>query len=440
MTQKAIFFNDALRLTAELLHRQAFPEKVRPLVIRDLHGRIRIVLENANKEKHSELALQLSKGIENLAAFAGETGKNVLFPEDFFDPDSIFQHPDILYFYFPGTEKPLRLLDRLVVGQDWLRPLADRAAGAVPRIVFFGLKGGVGRSTALAMLAYDLARSGKRVLLIDFDLESPGLSGLLLPPDRLNDFGMVDWFVEDAVGQGEVVLDHSVSVSPLSEHTQGEIRVAAAMGLRENFYLAKLSRVFADVPHQGSLERFSQRANRLLTALEAREKPDVVLIDSRAGLHDLAAVSIVGLASHAFMFAVDSAQTWQGYRLLFSQWQVYPSVLKAVRDRLVMVEALFPESDQAGRAERFLENVYTLFSETIYEQIEPDKPADPEVFNFDMRDTDAPHYPLRIKWNNRFQEFDPLLLPKGILTEADVMAAFGDFIEGVKRIMGGGGA
>ncbi|MBI5592256.1 MAG: AAA family ATPase [Deltaproteobacteria bacterium] len=77
----------------------------------------------------------------------------------------------------------------------------------MPRIVFFGLKGGVGRSTAMAMLAYDLARTGKRVLLIDFDLESPGLSGLLLPPDRFADFGMVDWFIEDAVGQGDAVFD-----------------------------------------------------------------------------------------------------------------------------------------------------------------------------------------------------------------------------------------
>ena len=285
----------------------------------------------------------------------------------------------------------------------------------------------------MAMAAYHLARSGKRVLLIDFDLESPGLSGLLLPPDRLSDFGMVDWFIEDAVGQGEIVLRNMISVSPLSEHTRGEIRVAAAMGLNENFYLAKLSRVFADVPRQNRVERFSQRANRLVAALEAQERPDVVLIDSRAGLHDLAAVSIVGLATVALLFAVDSAQTWQGYRLLFSQWQCYPSILKTLRDRLVLVEALFPETHQETRAEIFLENAYNLFSETIYERIEPGQAPDPDVFNFDMTDTSAPHYPLLIKWNNRFQEFNPLMLPKGLLTDADIAATFGDFLDGLNR-------
>ena len=100
-----------------------------------------------------------------------------------------------------------------------------------------------------------------------------------------------------------------------------------------------------------------------------------------------------------------------------------------------MVEALFPENDQVGRADRFLENAYTLFSETIYEPIEPGAEPEPDVFNFDMNDEAAPHYPLRIKWNNRFQEFDPLLLPKGILTDADIAATFGGFLDGVKHII-----
>jgi len=283
-------------------------------------------------------------------------------------------------------------------------------------------------------LAYKLARSGKRVLLIDFDLESPGLSSLLLPPDRLADFGLVDWFIEDGVGQGDAVLERMISVSPLSEQTQGEIRVAAAMGMNEPFYLAKLSRVYVDVSQDGGVERFSQRVSRLVDKIETQEKPDVVLIDSRAGLHDLAAVSIVNLATKAFLFANNTAQSWQGYRLLFSYWQAYPTVLRAVRDKLVMVEALFPENDQAARADRFLENAYTLFSDTLYERIEPGEEPDPDIFNFDINDESAPHYPLLIKWNNRFQEFDPLLL-QGVLSEADITATFGNFLSGATRFI-----
>jgi len=435
MTGKTIFFNDALKETSELLRGETFLDGVQPLIIRDIYGRIRIALQNGKKDQHIDLASRLGEKLMKLFPFCGKDDEGVLFPDDFFDPDIVFENPDILHLQIPDTGTSLRILDRQIVGQDWLRPRPSPTQ--YQRIVFFGLKGGVGRSTAMAMAAYHLARSGLRVLLIDFDLESPGLSGLLLPPERLSDFGMVDWFIEDAVGQGEIVLKNMISVSPLSEHTQGEIRVAAAMGLNENYYLAKLSRVFADVPRDNTIERFSHRANRLITALEAQEKPAVVLIDSRAGLHDLAAVSIVNLATTTLLFAVDSAQTWQGYRLLFSQWQCYPSILKSLRDRLVLVEALFPETDQSTRAGAFLENAYRLFSETIYERIEPGQAPDTDIFNFDMNDTSAPHYPLLIKWSNRFQEFDPLMLPKGILTDADIAAAFGNFLEGLKQIIEG---
>ena len=40
---------------------------------------------------------------------------------------------------------------------------------------FYSFKGGVGRSMAMANVAWELASRGLRVLAIDFDLEAPGL-------------------------------------------------------------------------------------------------------------------------------------------------------------------------------------------------------------------------------------------------------------------------
>ncbi|HLM42734.1 MAG TPA: AAA family ATPase, partial [Myxococcaceae bacterium] len=42
-------------------------------------------------------------------------------------------------------------------------------------ISFYSYKGGVGRSMALANVATLLAHRGRRVLVVDFDLEAPGL-------------------------------------------------------------------------------------------------------------------------------------------------------------------------------------------------------------------------------------------------------------------------
>src|SRR5262245_11020937 len=46
---------------------------------------------------------------------------------------------------------------------------------AMSIITFYSYKGGVGRSMALANTAVILARRGKRVLVVDWDLEAPGI-------------------------------------------------------------------------------------------------------------------------------------------------------------------------------------------------------------------------------------------------------------------------
>src|SRR5438105_15217393 len=42
-------------------------------------------------------------------------------------------------------------------------------------LTFYSFKGGVGRTMALANIAYLLAKMEKRVLVVDWDLEAPGL-------------------------------------------------------------------------------------------------------------------------------------------------------------------------------------------------------------------------------------------------------------------------
>ncbi|HNY28815.1 MAG TPA: hypothetical protein PKH31_15690, partial [Candidatus Sumerlaeota bacterium] len=161
----------------------------------------------------------------------------------------------------------------------------------------------------------------------------------------------------------------------------------------------------------------------------------VILIDSRAGLHDLAAICTVGLAGNVLLFGSDSPQSWQGYRLLFQHWQRHPEILKSIRDRLKMVQALFPETDQAARFTSFLQHSYDVFVNTLYESTPPEQ-EDPDAFNFAKSDEAAPHYPLRINWDNRFQEFSPLLLASGAMTEDQIQATFGAFLKGAKGLVG----
>jgi tetratricopeptide (TPR) repeat protein len=72
-------------------------------------------------------------------------------------------------------------------------------------ITFYSYKGGTGRSMALANVAWLLAAAGKRVLMIDWDLEAPGLHRYVHPfledPDLTASDGVIDYvisYVEEA--------------------------------------------------------------------------------------------------------------------------------------------------------------------------------------------------------------------------------------------------
>ncbi|WP_186042777.1 tyrosine-protein kinase family protein [Burkholderia gladioli] len=468
----AVTFNDAIRLAAGTLSDPAL-QNTKVVIVRDVVGRIRFAVDAlrpkqiSGREAPAQSRLdddsaprELPEAAVNLLVDAGErlgpyaAHPLIVFRDDLGNPRAVLENEDIHEAIIdgvgpdadPAREYSVNLLDRQIVGQDWLntQALSDRSTRP-PRVVFYGLKGGVGRSTALAMLAYSLAREGKRVLLIDFDLESPGLSGLLLPKEGIpSAYGIVDWFVEDAVNpEGNDVLDNLVVSSALSMRSDGEIRVAPAISGNESAYLSKLARVYVDVPGISGPQRFGDRAKRLVEALEAVERPDIVLIDSRAGLHDLAAISISTLADLSLLFATDGQQTWEGYRQLFLHWNRRPTVLRHIRDRLVFVRSMLPETNQAEAFESFRSRSYELFSDYMYDEIKPngqgfDTVDEADKFNFPLDDVDAPHHPLTIRWSQRLVEFDPLRdEANGGVGDADIDFAFRPFVDRVKSLVFG---
>ena len=431
-----IHFNDALRLAAISLQNADLPDAPKVRVIRDIYGRLRFALDCPLMDYPAAALSQLQQAQASLGPYA--TNSELLSHDSFSDPQAVFGNTDWHRTLVElgadeegeslGTAE-IQLLDRQITGQDWLRPPMEGGAAHPHRFVFFGLKGGVGRSTALCMTAWGLAQRGKKVLLIDFDLESPGLSGLVLPAKKGADFGVVDWLLEDAVGQGDAILPRMVSASPLAETTVGAIRIAAAMGAGELDYLAKLSRAYADVPSASGPQRMGVRMRNMVEQLEALEKPDVVLIDSRAGLHDLAAVAITGLADTALLFATAGAQSWSGYGQLFSHWQHRPDVAKHVRERLVIVRALTPKTDREASVRGFQRQAYELFAQTLYDELPAEQVEGGDLFHPDEKDESAPHFPILVDWDERFQEFDPMLRPEdGGATPAQIEAAFGQLI------------
>lgn len=386
------------------------------VVVRDLRGQIRLVADNTQEMSWTAT---LEAEVTELLGPYKSSGKFVIFLGRDQGFDAFFKAPDA--YACSGLPQSWVVLDRLVTGREWLYP-ANAPAKHPTRFVFYGLKGGVGRSTALSMVAWHLAQQGKKILVLDLDLESPGLGNMLLPVRQdfreegdtalpgWPDFGLTDWFVEDAVGQADSDLIRAmVQPSPLHVGGRGEIFVVpAAGGLYQQDYVSKLSRAYADLPDRaGKAEVFGDRLARAITQLEEHIQPDVVLLDSRAGIHHISAVALTRLDSFAYLFASDSEQTWAGYNALFSHWAIKPDTVKRIRQRLRLVSALTPYlEDKDAFRDSFGEHAFDTFVQLYDQESKEATPSD--LFSFGPFQEDAPHRPICI-WHDRvYGNFAPL--------------------------------
>jgi hypothetical protein len=397
-------FNDALTEATRLARSRLVDLQESIFLVRDLHGRIRLLLK---KEKGRSPDSPFHAPIQALVTdITGALG-SYAYPAD----DLLMYRHELKSLKLPDEDTAavldqqgdfkVCLHDRLLTGTEWnARPAAE--VDNPKRFTLFSMKGGVGRSTTAAILSWHLALKGKRVLVFDLDLESPGVGATLLG-HSLPRFGILDWFVEDALGQGDAFLRDLVGESKLQDGTGGRIAVVPAFGTDTGDYMAKLGRAYLERGPRGP-EPWPERLKRLVRALELQETPDIVLLDSRTGLHDTSAALVLAMGAHTLMFAVNTHQTWSAYRFLFEHWARHPNVAD-FHDKLWMVGSQATFFDTDNYIDDLLDNAWTLFDETLYQS--------PEVLNSGFlppsRDDEAGnHYPRLVFWQPGLIVFDPL--------------------------------
>jgi hypothetical protein len=423
MTSGKIRFDQALEVALDFCRRRRAKLGGDTVVVRDVVGYIRVAtLDRVNQpesfwqELHDALGAW-SPGIQGLTLI----GRELLSPE------SVFSSPEARLI-----EDGLRFLDRRISERDWMPRSNSPSTNPLPTVAFFGVKGGVGRSTALSVTARRLAEKGHRVMVIDLDLESPGVSSLLLPEEAHPRYGVVDWLVESGVGQADTELLLSMmATSPLASGTRGEIQVIPAAGEAVETYVSKLARIQTS---SDSPSGYAAGLAGLLNAVANLDRPPaVVLLDCRAGIDDLAAVAITGLASDALLFAAGSPQTWLAYRMLFSVWNKDVKVLAGFRDKLQIVAGLVPETGRDVYLERLRSNAYDLFADFLYDEetdVDEQQPSGFDLFNFDPNNDQAPHYAVPVFWRREFQDFDPIHRPES--ETPDALAAFDNLVRYVE--------
>jgi hypothetical protein len=405
-------------------------KKLEPVILnRDLNGRIRLILDEKLQDQP-----ETRGAVETIVhALEKRLGPHT-FPAErmvLFEPSLEMVKQGALHFPLQGFDA-VTVVDRLATETDWAR--IEPVSSGASRIVFFSIKGGVGRSTASAVAAWSLAQSGKRVMVLDLDLESPGISTSLLPDERRPAYGITDWLVEDLVGNGAVVFEDMVTKSDLSH--DGDIYVVPAHGRNPGEYVAKLGRVWMPgMDGEGLREPWAGRLARLLTALENRWQPDVILMDARAGIDEVASACITDLgAKGILLFSIDGEQAWSGYRILFQHW-LRTGVAHEIRERLQMVGAMIPELNAKEYFDGLREHSWITFAEELYDEIPAGEPAD-TYFSFDQADETAPHFPWPIRWHRGFAALQSIHSRFQGMGKDEVKAVFGPLLRGIDAIIG----
>jgi tetratricopeptide (TPR) repeat protein len=178
-------------------------------------------------------------------------------------------------------------------------------------ITFYSYKGGVGRSLALSNIAIRLSELKKKVCVLDFDLEAPGLNFKFknYHKPKLFEKGIVDYiydFAEDGI-KPKTIREFSYTMAA-ANGIFTPIDFIPAGNIDSSEYWQKLSRInWTDLLYRE--EGFGVRF-----FLDLKEKikkeinPDFLLIDSRTGITDIAGISLRLMADEVVILAANNEE------------------------------------------------------------------------------------------------------------------------------------
>jgi MinD-like ATPase involved in chromosome partitioning or flagellar assembly len=173
---------------------------------------------------------------------------------------------------------------------------------------FYSFKGGVGRSTALAFVANILATRGYRVVMIDLDLEAPGLS-FAHPVDipDANVCGVLDYIYQRDLTPDEDTPKIEDCIRQVNIPARGELYLIPA-GAYDEGYIHRL----ADLDIHALYQREKNPIHQLLGDVKRSLEPDIILIDARTGFTEMGAVALFDQADLGIICFSPTKQSYAG--------------------------------------------------------------------------------------------------------------------------------
>ena len=197
-------------------------------------------------------------------------------------------------------------------------------APVAPEIItFYSYKGGTGRSMALANVAWILASNGKRVLLLDWDLEAPGLHRYLHPflQDKTltSSEGIIDFVLEFAFealsGDGKPDDNWYVPHANILRYATSLEWNFPAPGTIDFISAGRQGPDYATRVNSFNWENFYKQLGGGLFLEAAKISMagyDYVLIDSRTGVSDTSGVCTVQMPDRLVVCFTLNSQSIEG--------------------------------------------------------------------------------------------------------------------------------
>lgn len=177
-------------------------------------------------------------------------------------------------------------------------------------ISFYSYKGGTGRTLLVANLAVYAARLGCSVVMVDLDLEAPGLAYKVLPspPNRP---GVLEWLSAPRRPDIEEVaqeLEVSHRFNP-----GGELRLVGAGPPPSMRYLREVRELQSTAFGEESA-RGVEGMLELRDSIDAHFNPDLLLLDARTGISNTNAITTRVLADDVVALTLNTREQLEGTR------------------------------------------------------------------------------------------------------------------------------
>ncbi|HLK79215.1 MAG TPA: FxSxx-COOH system tetratricopeptide repeat protein [Streptosporangiaceae bacterium] len=300
-------------------------------------------------------------------------------------------------------------------------------------VTFYSYKGGVGRSMALANVADLMARSGLRVLMVDFDLEAPGLESffpvegeVIRGQEGLLDLLLTFKYSMSVASSGEEnhafrQLERFVATIYPARSDGGclDLITAGQRGTDEQMlrYGAELRRFdWMDFYFTWSGELFFEWLRRAFA-----ERYDVVLVDSRTGVTEMGGICSYQLADVIVVLCGPNTQNLDGTGTMIRHF-LSPEVRKVRLDRPVDVLVVPARVDQQDA------DLRCLFEERFNERFASYLPPAVAAAGMTLWDLQIPYEPR--------YAFDEQVVtdPEKTDERRGLAAAYGALVRGIAAV------